>query len=103
MQLARVPKRVRTADEPTVPKIARYGSGRILGEKAVQPTNGNVAGVRDSLDGELGISELRLDIGLDPYRWFVTVSDHRRRLDLLAQGVPRHSGDGRAQFSSAES
>ena len=66
MRLARVSKRLRAANEPTPPEIARYGSGRILGEKAVQPTDGNVTGVRDLLDGELGISELRLDIGLDP-------------------------------------
>ncbi len=65
MRLARVSKRLRAADEPTLPEIARYGSGRILGEEAVQPTNGNVAGVRDSLDGELRISEPRFDIGLD--------------------------------------
>src|SRR5208282_4694613 len=97
MRLARVPNRLRAADEPTLPKIARYGSGRILGEMAVQPANGIAAGVRDLLDGELGIGELRLDIGLDPLQQVVAASD----LYLFAQGVPCHRGDGRAQFSSA--
>ena len=54
MRLARVSKHFRAAYELTPPEIARYGSGWILGEMAVQPTDGNAGGVRDLLDGELG-------------------------------------------------